>query len=900
MINHRCFLFLLLLFVGSGTARLDAEMILFAIQQDGAIAGSLPYGPNSITEASSAFVDTSYGSLTHDRWFQRGVDGNGNTLYEIAWQFSDTKTMANRFQNAVSFGEAVNWTVTSPSIAGPQEISGLWRFSSTADNLAARFDGSSGTNFVTDSTFGSTIEGTGIWGAGTGVIDGSNGLFGPSALAGWSWGFGNLNGSDSFNGQNFNAVLMIDGIPQSSLPAGFKNLMYVEQLAAVPEPSSFFLGLVILTAGGACRRWRSRKPKIGPMVAAAVLVFCCATREATAETHPLRGRGRTLVEAEAYSNKSSGDSPKQGESAKCSGKHFLGYFWANQWFELEVDVPQMLNYHVSLRASSELGTQIKVQMIDESGQQKLLATISVPKTKEYTNFTYVHDTILSLPKGVQTLRFENTGQGADVDYIVFSAGSQDDVVSFLPAENDGPDINPLKGFGSSWWREKEDYASVGFQYIEWGLLEPKADFFDWDSVEKVLSRPGTQGRHMILQFAVDWDDWNAKEPVGNSHYKGPSWLLECVGENRGPAFPNDPNSRISRATNYNHPVFIQEATDAVKALCEHFKDDPRMFVLQTGVLGYWGEWHTYPRTDWSPTEATKKSILDAYLNNLGPDGLTQIRYPNESIAVPQARLGYTNGSAAPTEHGYEFGSEIHKAKLWQYGPVGGEWPPGVDDANWKTFFNTVAGKSFLEQGGYSTMTPPEPKEIAAKLPGWNQNGLFMVMHRRMGYNFRAKAVRHLVSADKSERTHIEVDLHNAGIAPFYKRWDVQLAILKAKTAEVVALLDIDTDIREWLPNDSITIAGSCDANLDPSIDYQIGLRILQPRADKTKTTPWNLNARNVYVMLANECKTIEGTWDKGNALQGGWNILGTIERRQPEKPQRVDGRLFPLEAPRGR
>ena len=634
------------------------------------------------------------------------------------------------------------------------------------------------------------------------------------------------------------------------------------------------------------------RPFIGTLL---IFVFVNMGQQSNAQTHKLRTRGRTLVEAESFSKKSSVDCPRVAESEKCSGQRYLGYFWNDEWFELEVDVPHMLNYHVSLRVSSGEGSQIQVQMIDESGNAKVLGTIDIPKTHDYTHFTNLKNLVVSLPKGVQTLRFVNLKNGIDIDHITFSAGSEHDVVSFRPIGNDGPDINPLKGFGSSWWRAEEEHASVGFQYIEWGKLEPEDDAFDWDAVDEILNRPGTQGRHFILQFAVDWDDWGAKEPEGDSHYRGPDWLLDRVGENRGPAFPDDPDSRISRATRYNDPVFIEEATEAIKALCDHFRDDPRTFVLQTGLLGYWGEWHNYPRTDWSPTDATKKSILDAYLNNIGSDGLTQVRYPDETVAVPQARLGYTNGSATPTEHGYEFGKEVSKRELWMNGPIGGEWPPNVEQQYWARFFQTGEGISFLEQGGYSTMTPPEFKEIKAKLPGWKPSGLFMDMHRRMGYNFQTREVRHLVAVDDSGQTHIEVDLQNIGIAPFYKDWDVQLAILNADAAELVDLIKVDLDLRELGPTESITLAGTSSAKLDPEKRYQIGIRILQPGADESKTTAWNLKARNVYVVLANDIKCTEGDWDPSNALSGGWNLLTDIQRRQPTSAHQLEGRFFPIQ-----
>lgn len=617
------------------------------------------------------------------------------------------------------------------------------------------------------------------------------------------------------------------------------------------------------------------------LVAVALFVGSVAL-DAMAQVHQFPNSGLPIrIEGEDYSAASE-SYPFAVNCDACSGDRTLGYYWSNSWFDLEVNVPEMLNYHISLRAASPSGTTIEVEMIDDLGAVKL-TTISVPKTGSWTAFQDTVSVTMSLPAGVRVLRFRNMVDGANIDYITVKAGTPYSVGRAAPTPNAGPGINPLKGFGSSWWRPNEDHASVGFQYIEWGRFEPQDGVFDWDYVEEVLNRDGSRGRHIIVQFAVDWDDWGKAEPVGDSHYKGPDWLLTSVGENRGPAFPDDPNSRISRATRYNDPEFIVQATEAINTLFNGdgvhpgLGEDSRTFVLQVGLLGYWGEWHTYPRTDWGPTRQTKQTILDVYLNNLGHDGLTQVRYPDEPVNVPQKGMGYTNGSATPTAHGYEFGTAIADGELWKNGPVGGEWPPSIETSYWEKFFLTDEGKLFLRLGGYSTMTPPEAHEILAQLPGWTMDGLFMEMHKLMGYNFQANAIRHLVSSDESGLTHVEVDLSNVGIAPFYKDWILQLAILNAETGSVVEFVNTNFDLRTLGPNELTTVADSFCVELHPDVNYQIGLRILQPGADMPKTCQWKLNARNAYVVLANNVEVVEGVWDEDNALRGGWNILDTVD-----------------------
>ncbi|MFK7961721.1 MAG: DUF4832 domain-containing protein [Phycisphaerales bacterium] len=463
------------------------------------------------------------------------------------------------------------------------------------------------------------------------------------------------------------------------------------------------------------------------------------------------------------------------------------------------------------------------------------------------------------------------------DDSLAATGPTPGVVVHRPTPTAGPDINPLKGWNSGWWRD-ESFASVGFQYLKWGEFEPTDDEFDWDYVEDVIGRPGSRDRHVILRLYTDWA-WN--QPIENN-YDGPAWLLPQTGEFVGHANPGDPNSPMLRATKYNDPIFIAEAQEAIQALLERFQNDPRVFVVQAGMIGFWGEWHTFPRNDWKPTDATKASIFTAYTDALGPDLQLQVRYPDEAAVVPQSGVGYHNDYASPTPHGYDFGIEVAAHALWRNGPIGGEWPPGLDTDAFVRMFETDEGLDLIEQAGFSTLLPPGLDTIAETLPGWTPDGRFMDMHRRFGYTFQVREARHRVAAGVAGiaapgmRAHVDVDLANVGIAPFYRDWTVELALIDAATGAIVDRIDTEVDIRELGAGETMRISAVSGAALDAGRTYRIGLRIMQPEADKPKGEPWALLARNVYVVVANELDVIPGAWDGSHALQGGWNIVGEI------------------------
>ena len=185
------------------------SLILFAITEDDIVAEDLPYGPQTLTSSDSAFFDTQQADVVHDTWTQVGTDGS-QTLYTIEWKFSSTKTLEQRFIDAVTAGEAVTWTVTSNS-HGVQTYTGDWYFSNEATNFATGF-GTSGSDFSYDD---------GVWGAANGTVDAGDG--GSSTI---EWGHANFNGSDRYDS------LFLNGV-DTPIPVNFKNLMYIGALDTI-------------------------------------------------------------------------------------------------------------------------------------------------------------------------------------------------------------------------------------------------------------------------------------------------------------------------------------------------------------------------------------------------------------------------------------------------------------------------------------------------------------------------------------------------------------------------------------------------------------------------------------------------------------------------------------------
>ena len=80
---------------------------LFAVTSASRCAETLPYGPNLLSGGTtSPYVSTAHKEVLHMQWQQELDPGGGGGVVSITWDFADAKTVAQRFESAVTSGEA--------------------------------------------------------------------------------------------------------------------------------------------------------------------------------------------------------------------------------------------------------------------------------------------------------------------------------------------------------------------------------------------------------------------------------------------------------------------------------------------------------------------------------------------------------------------------------------------------------------------------------------------------------------------------------------------------------------------------------------------------------------------------------------------------------------------------
>ncbi len=337
-----------------------------------------------------------------------------------------------------------------------------------------------------------------------------------------------------------------------------------------------------------------------------------------------------------------------------------------------------------------------------------------------------------------------------------------------PAPTLGPLQNPLKGFHIGFDATccldfpQEVYfgnfmASVGYQNFTWAELEPEDDQWNWDLVDDQLAnRAGSKNKHVIVQLNAEWTR-------GDRAGRTPQWFLdddrfeENVDEARG-----------FQSHNYESEFYQSEVKEFIAEFIHRFKDDPRIFIIQMGMVGYFGEFNVFPNDEeWLPDEI-KQLFFAHYRDHIfgsvsrnqdgelvavpgsgalginsphynGLSALTQVRYPEELVYnIPTDGIGYTNGwvnvDGIPNDGNNDvdignkdFNDPIDEIiadderRLWTFGPVGGEWPPNREPniegviEEWTDFWGGDVGEDYIERAHYSFIRPPQVDTISRLL-----------------------------------------------------------------------------------------------------------------------------------------------------------------------------------------
>lgn len=397
-------------------------------------------------------------------------------------------------------------------------------------------------------------------------------------------------------------------------------------------------------------------------------------------------------------------------------------------------------------------------------------------------------------------------------FLAVSVGLHADDMVVRPLPQPGPLDNPLKG-----WCPYIDAGeihkpySMVFLYVPWSELEPRSGDFRFGEWEKSWNVDAAKGKHLIFRVYIDYPSL----PSGL-----PEWLRKA-GVKETPY--NDHGGGLS--PDYNDPKMVAAMERLIDALGKRYNKHPRIAFIQMGLLGFWGEWHTWPREEMYAAPETERRIIDAYRRAF-PDKSLMVRYARD-YAGQQPWIGFHDDMfPEDTDNGkdWSFLSGLRSSGRtgnWKKAVVGGEMVPNKAKRWLGQGYETT--RTMLERAHFTWVGPYCPALERTKDDEFRHRSQALV--RRMGYEFQLTELRHAGAAKARNSIGISLKGRNNGVAPFYYPWSIEWALLDS-TGKVVATQKTPWDVRAWQPG---PFAETANVSFDgrPG-EYRLALGIRDP------------------------------------------------------------------------
>jgi chitodextrinase len=455
--------------------------------------------------------------------------------------------------------------------------------------------------------------------------------------------------------------------------------------------------------------------------------------------------------------------------------------------------------------------------------------------------------------------------------------------------------NPLKGFARFYSPGSDQNTgyprSLAWSYF--GLSEVMTDAADcskynWAIVDDALNEIASYGNQAAVRLYMEY-------PGG-------------TGSHPGNAIPHCFDGHVTYRTNttwgttspdYDSPYLLSALSNFIAAFGARYDGDPRIGFIHLGLIGLWGEWHTWPYdTDTSgdtfpnfmPTDAHAAQILQAYDNAFGTTKL-ELRYPDSAAGAATNRdIGYHDdsfcyregsplaGVTLPQSLGGAGWAQLQRAlnagaeNKWITNSMGGEVRPEIQSsafASWPGGSGQVDDMKACIELEHTTWKINEGSQsYAASDPN------VAAAVRLMGYDLTVDNAYFKNTA--SGTTNVGVRVSNKGVAPFYYPWTVTLG-LKNGAGTVVKTFDTPWDLRTVMPL-KIRAFPDWGVGSDPTyLDYgypqyfQTGVSLA---GVPNGSYQWVLRVKNPLEAVSANAKKLRF----GNATQGGdgWLGLGSV------------------------
>jgi hypothetical protein len=453
-------------------------------------------------------------------------------------------------------------------------------------------------------------------------------------------------------------------------------------------------------------------------------------------------------------------------------------------------------------------------------------------------------------------------------------------VTVIPPEFQGGINNPLKGFREY---KRGGYGLIERKYIRWNEIELSAD----DTVERIIAFTNK----ITVNRGKRFEDLNIKLV--------PRVFLDWNGEAGTPKDPQQHWPADLQTFDYDSPVFQERLKRLVAKLGAAWDNDPRIFAVQMGLIGHFGEHHSP-----APTTAQRRLLTEAF----------QKAFKNKPVLVRhndpefmQAGFGiyYDTfafiGREPPDGPHDQFPWQATHVypQLWKLNLIEGEveynWQKNRKDSAKPTETFGLTPDETMVVPAYRRYMIDKIRRYHASYMGWidayDQNKTDVLagageIQKVFGYRFVLDSVSYPLVAQPGTRLTVRLGVRNTGSAPFYLDWPVAVALLDPKSKKPVWFAPLSgVDIRNWLPGEDWDSA---------AFAYRQAAK--KHASDGQATLPARLAPGSYILALAildrQGGMMPSARFATANYVRGGWHPMGFIGIRKAPNEVALTNILF--------
>lgn len=349
--------------------------------------------------------------------------------------------------------------------------------------------------------------------------------------------------------------------------------------------------------------------------------------------------------------------------------------------------------------------------------------------------------------------------------------------------------NPLKGLaGGPRYSQKSplpnsvpsaiEFYNVGLDEIMIGNNR-----FNWTIHDKLLQESASRKMHAVLSVFIHWPGRELRLPP---HLKD---------------IPLFDTSNGGKSPNYGDIRLLTALQQFITAWGQRSDGDTRIAAIHVGLLGFWGEGHTYPDSTLVP-ESSKVSVAQWYRQSFRTTQI-QARYPGPNavgFGLYDGSLAYStldgaaNGGKTMSWFTYRQMQDAKQTNTWKNNMMGGETRPELQKI---IFTDTYPARTEYHQD-YKECIDTLHISYALHHDAFQNGGYTGTLlqnankiHAYMGYAFYVSEVAVYPSTlSTTQAVDFDVNVTQMGVAPFY--YDLSIVLECGNGVVQIKLPGVDT------------------------------------------------------------------------------------------------------------